>query len=155
MNDNRIAEIQQRCEAATPSPWEVEKYYHDEPYEQFIKSAAVVSTYEDGSKGTITRNNWSNPVVADLEFIAHAREDIPYLLAQLAERDKEIERLQESQRWIPVSERLPKKDSNPMRDTDAGIQKVRGWICHNPRTDITHWKPLPKPPEGGAEHERD
>ena len=93
MNDNRIAEIQQRCEAATPSPWEVEKYYHDEPYEQFIKSAAVVSTYEDGSKRTITRNNWSNPVVADLEFIAHAREDIPYLLAQLAERDKEIERL--------------------------------------------------------------
>ena len=96
MNDNRIAEIQQRCEAATPSPWEVEKYYHDEPYEQFIKSAAVVSTYEDGSKRTITRNNWSNPVVADLEFIAHAREDIPYLLAQLAERDKEIERLKAS-----------------------------------------------------------
>ena len=136
MNDNRIAEIQQRCEAATPSPWEVEKYYHDEPYEQFIKSAAVVSTCEDGSKRTITRNNWSNPVVADLEFIAHAREDIPYLLAQLAERDKEIERLRKE--VAPLGYRVPVVRGEWVV-TDAYPHRVYCSLCYKTNVPNEEW----------------
>ena len=70
----RISEIKARAKNATPGKWKVEKYYHDEPYEEFIKSAAVVVR-----NNTITRNDWSNPVEADLDFIANARQDIPYL----------------------------------------------------------------------------
>ncbi|MCF6466368.1 hypothetical protein [Clostridium sp. Cult2] len=84
----RIREIKERVEKATPGKWRVEKYYHDEPYEEFIKWAAVVVRNE-----TITRNDWSNPVGADLEFIAKARQDIPYLLARLDELQEQNEAL--------------------------------------------------------------
>lgn len=87
--NKRIKEIRARCDSATPGPWEEEKYYHGEPYEQYIKSAAVIANKGE-SAYTITRNDWSNPVEADLDFIAHAREDIPYLL-------REIDRLRQ---WI-------------------------------------------------------
>ncbi len=75
MNSKKIKEIEERVEKATPGTWKVEKYYHDEPYEKYIKSAAIVCRNK-----AITRNDWSNPLESDLEFIAHARQDIPYLL---------------------------------------------------------------------------
>jgi len=75
MNSKKIKEIEKRVEKATPGTWKVEKYYHDEPYEKYIKSAAIVCRNK-----AITRNDWSNPLESDLEFIAHARQDIPYLL---------------------------------------------------------------------------
>jgi Tfp pilus assembly protein PilO len=65
MNDNRIAEIQQQCEKRnTTNP-------------------------------IIFKNNLAkvDVVRALMEEIASCNEDVTYLLAQLAERDKEIERL--------------------------------------------------------------
>lgn len=88
MNNKKIKEIQERVEKATPGRWKVEKYYHDEPYEKYIKSAAIVC-----GKGTITRNDWSNPLETDLEFIAHARQDIPYLLKIIDELNEKFNKL--------------------------------------------------------------
>ena len=86
--DKRIKAIKERVEKATPGKWKVEIYYHDEPYEEFIKSAAIVCRNR-----TITRNDWSNPVMADLEFIANARQDIPYLLKKIEELEQEVMKL--------------------------------------------------------------
>ena len=58
---NRIAEIKERCEAATPGPWGTP----EKPLMDVLNEG-----YNAG-------------------FVSHAREDIPYLLSQLAERDKE------------------------------------------------------------------
>ena len=90
------------CNAATPGPWQVEKYYHEEPYEQYIKSAAIVD--EDS---TITRNDWSNPLEADLDFIALAREALPYWIKRAQELEKvlcryeqwEADLLMDDQAW--------------------------------------------------------
>lgn len=85
----RIKEIKERAEKATPGKWRVEKYYHDEHgYEEFIKWAAVVV-----KNYTITRNDWSNPAMTDLEFIANARQDIPYLLEKIDELQEQNETL--------------------------------------------------------------
>lgn len=87
IDEKRIDGIRERCEKATPGSWKVEKYYHDEPCEKYIKAAAIIAN--DGENTcTVTRNDWSNPVEADLNFIAHAREDIPYLLTRLAESQR-------------------------------------------------------------------
>ena len=88
MNNKKIKEIKERVEKATPGTWKVEKYYHDEPYEKYIKSAAIVCRNQ-----TVTRNDWSNPAEADLEFIAHARQDIPYLLKIINELNEKINKL--------------------------------------------------------------
>jgi hypothetical protein len=74
------------CNAATPGPWMVKKYYHEEPgFEQYIKSVAVVN-----KDYTITRNNWSNPSRADLDFIAMAREALPYWIKRAQELEKKL-----------------------------------------------------------------
>ena len=71
----RINQIKTREQKATKGNWKIEKYYMDEPYDEFIESACIVS-----GGYTITANNWSNPKEDDLEFIANARKDIPFLL---------------------------------------------------------------------------
>ena len=78
---DRIQEIRARCDTATPGPWEVVDG----------KSFGVQSENKNIAMCFRPENE---------HFIAHAREDIPYLLAQLAERDKEIERLDAELEWL-------------------------------------------------------
>lgn len=57
----------------------------------------------------------------------------------------------ESQRWIPVEERLPEDDETiivykPLaKGTTIEMQITQGW-CLNP-TIMSHWMPLPQPPK--------
>ena len=71
----------------------------------------------------------------------------------------------EQPKWIPVSERLPKKEDIPydclvtlehgvvceatFLDMDAPYHKWcanTGWLYH-----VTHWMPMPKPPKEGEQ----
>lgn len=76
-----------------------------------------------------------------------------------------LELLKEQPKWIPVSERLPKKEDIPydclvalehgvvceatFLDMDAPYHKWcanTGWLYH-----VTHWMPMPKPPKDGEQ----
>lgn len=87
MDESRLAEIRERARLATGAPWEAfvfsDKNANDE---DFIRVGGL-----DDSKPDMYLIYWLGesriPVpVDDLEFIAHARQDIPLLL-------EEIERL--------------------------------------------------------------
>lgn len=71
--------IQARADAATEGPWAVEVD------EDGFDGASVY--LKDGGYGTayISQNMWQGPTEgeADAEFIAHAREDVPKLVAAL------------------------------------------------------------------------
>ena len=67
-NDQRIAEIEARCELATPGPWDDK----------------LTAVYKDETAIRICGEFYNFD--ADAFFVAQARQDIPYLLAQLAER---------------------------------------------------------------------
>lgn len=70
---------------------------------------------------------------------------------------EENARLREMVRWIPVGERLPEPDTNVLifvsdknvDDSDIQISDYEdryGWgFLHN--EIVTHWMPLPEPPE--------
>ena len=71
-------------------------------------------------------------------------------------RYKEDEINPEKSRWISVKDRLPEENvrvlvllkDHPTRiDTDRIVDSR--WVRWN--SNITHWMPLPEPPEGGAE----
>lgn len=69
---NRIEEIKARVEAATPGPW-----WGDHA------NYCVVQAHRahDDNPETVADNVYAE----DIDFIAHAREDIPYLLDELAD----------------------------------------------------------------------
>lgn len=85
MND-RIEEIKARCEVTTPGrwKWEADILLTSDP------THLVLKPYYDDDDYTIT----ICVMPEDAEFIAHAREDIPFLLAEIerltAERDEAI-----------------------------------------------------------------
>ena len=81
---DKLDEIRARCEAATPGPWAEKTNCHPqcngEPW-----------GWISGANGNIT---WGgNAGRTDAAFIAHAREDIPYLLAEIKRIQKHAENL--------------------------------------------------------------
>ncbi|WP_338640970.1 hypothetical protein [Burkholderia pyrrocinia] len=76
MHDQQLNEIEARCKAATPGPW---------------VSYVEGRDHESGSNFIMTGPEWarsedielSGATIADQDFIAHARQDIPMLVAEV------------------------------------------------------------------------
>jgi hypothetical protein len=92
-NDDRLAAIRTRLEAATPGPWVVHRDGD---------SIASISLPDDGSFGgplsVVKANVYSDPVVLDIsdedaEFIAAAPDDVQFLLNLVEELKAECHRL--------------------------------------------------------------
>lgn len=79
--DERLAEIEARVNAATDGPWRVRgrDERHGPPHVVAGTPSALRATVAD-----YKTNVADYTFQTDAEFIAHAREDIPWLLAQLA-----------------------------------------------------------------------
>ena len=75
-DEQRLAEITTRAEATTEGPWDAEEL-------EFILCR--------GTKVIFAK--YGRELQLDAEFIAHSREDIPYLLSLISDRDAEIKRL--------------------------------------------------------------
>lgn len=76
MTETELREIQARCEAASPGPWRacIEGRDHE-------SGTSFVMTGEGPGRG----EDLEIPAAttADMDFIAHARQDIPRLLAEV------------------------------------------------------------------------
>lgn len=108
----RLKEIRERVEKASPGPWSWYWRKEDgqtdcgvtrEPIPGHVYSVCRAPRYENEGPGS--DNLW---------FIAHAREDIPFLLQELAEQEKEHQlRLEQEEQkradWNVVIEDLQKK----------------------------------------------
>lgn len=74
-----------------------------------------------------------------------------------AENDRLKEEVQQMW-WIPVEERLPRPEENPVLVYDySGVSmawhtKAMGWSYKTglPCVEVTHWMPLPQPPKEGT-----
>jgi hypothetical protein len=93
MTDEELAAIRERADAATPGPWNVFRGViwgragSSGPYQLSIaKNANSSSVIED--TGAADRRD--RRIEADLGFIAHAREDIPALLAEIDQLHAEV-----------------------------------------------------------------
>lgn len=80
----------------------------------------------------------------------------------IAALQQEIEKLRSGRRWIPVTERLPEVWRNDetaelvnymIYSPDFGVDigsyhaKAKKWFCMVLPCTVTHWMPLPEPPE--------
>lgn len=81
---DRLQEIKERCEKATPGPWEL-VLGHEDPNDACV--------HVKGSDNTVCYTQcYDCNHRADMAFIAHAREDIPYLLDENDRLRRELER---------------------------------------------------------------
>ena len=87
----RLREIRERAEKATLGPW-----YVGEKITWMVRSSAFGNIAHCDLQGGPGNE-------ADAVFIAHAREDIPYLLERLETLERENEKLREDMRQIHVS----------------------------------------------------
>lgn len=91
---NRLEEIEAREKAATPGRWE-------SPYTPGLRwNDPMVCGYDSRAPEREAPYYCTGPntptlaqAEADSDFIAHARDDVPWLVAQVRERDAEIARL--------------------------------------------------------------
>lgn len=79
----RLQEIKERCEKATPGPWTGPRYANDSIYAKHHHGTerAVAKTFLQtccAGNDEVSFPYWENA-----EFIAHSREDIPWLVSQL------------------------------------------------------------------------
>jgi hypothetical protein len=76
LGDEELESIRQRCENATRGPWRsfVEGRDH-------TSGSSFIMTGNDGRRGYDIE--LSGATIADQDFIAHARQDIPLLLAEI------------------------------------------------------------------------
>ena len=113
MTDQRIAEITARCVAATPGPWKVK--IHNEEYGQGYGEITYFVDIEGEllKIGLADNNRLLVKYRSDTDFIAHAREDIPYLLSKLSEQEK--------MHWVSVN-----------AGADA-IRQLKEWLAEQDR----------------------
>ena len=76
LSDAELEGMRKRCELATPGPWKsfVEGRDH-------TSGSSFIMTGIGGSRGEDIELSGATP--ADQDFIAHARQDIPRLLAEI------------------------------------------------------------------------
>ncbi len=104
MTNDHLAAIEAREQKATPGPWLHDRY--NEEYAEGCTETHWVSG-PDGADGAPTVAHvytdsctacWPNIPNDDAEFIAHAREDIPALVAEVRAMKSEISDLQRHMR---------------------------------------------------------
>ena len=128
MKRPNIEAIKERCKSASEGRWIRSGPWikYDEPVKR--DTSAVILDEKNVCLGDIY--DWMNA-----DFIAHARTDIPALLAY-------IEELESANRWIPVEKSLPDKEMYLLTlDKQLNIKMV---FTKNfsPEDDIICWKPL-------------
>lgn len=107
-------------------------------------------------------NQWETPITL-CDDLAEAADRLENQNAHIAALQQEIEKLRgQVPQWIPVEERLPEVWRNDetaelvnymIYSPDFGVDignyhaKAKKWLCMALPCTVTHWAPLPEPPE--------
>jgi hypothetical protein len=105
MDEQRLREIRERAEKATPGPWvNFHDVIHEDVDEDRNTGIAQAADYgpEAGKpeSAIVHMYSWAQHdptrLIPNAEFIAHAREDVPWLLDALAAREAEVAELKDA-----------------------------------------------------------
>lgn len=94
---DRITEIENRLNAATPGPWKTEpvesgRFAGIESRIYSLRGSHILLSPTDGEAGQAK--------TIDAEFIAHSPSDVAYLLAELRKRDEALDRVEALAKYL-------------------------------------------------------
>jgi hypothetical protein len=88
---DRLAEIEERCEKATPGPWKEQVHnWGPSQFDGFDEEEGGVFSADQNIVVTSRAHRGIN-----MRFIAHSREDEPWLIAEVRRLRAEVKRLRE------------------------------------------------------------
>jgi hypothetical protein len=120
----RLEEIEARAKAATPGPWVREDDWMCEVNAELRELGVDHVTYENVVKLVAGLERICFNGSDDADFIAHAREDVPWLLSQLAQ--VQAERDQERARWMDATVAgTPEEAASDLEQLEAERDKVQ------------------------------
>ena len=123
--EKRIAEIKQRVAEAAPGPWRI--YEEFDGYASGSEPPFCIARGMQGAdgKGLNKGDDTECFNCADAEFMAHAREDVPFLLAQLAaEREMREKAEAERDKALAIAESAVSKMMVMEDDLDAERERA-------------------------------
>lgn len=131
--------------------------------DQELVSAIRRLKVETGSLACMGCGHEHNCGVSGCAVMREAADRIANQSTHIAALQQEIEKLRRQvPRWIPVDERLPEVWRNDetaelvnymIYSPDFGVDignyhaKAKKWLCMALPCTVTHWAPLPEPPE--------
>lgn len=122
MTDKELAEIRARCEAAQSGPWSVPA---EESTDYYCGGWEVE---HERSKETFSNVAQMIDSKADADFIAHAREDMPKLLAEVERRftEAEVRELLRLIDWDGYLAPEARNGKSGLFDADALLAHLKG-----------------------------
>lgn len=94
--EQRLRDIEARVEAVTPGPWKSGHYAPTEQvsvyYDQIDEGTSCIA------RTTYTILDGSEQSISDMNFIAHARQDVPWLLAEVRRLEATLVEMEEKAR---------------------------------------------------------
>ena len=129
MDAKYLAEIEARCEAATPGPWK--------PIEKgnTVPSHAVFVPSIDGSV-PVNICSGISPKTGNAAFISHSRADIPALLAEVERQNCELSRIRSN---AADDKKMLQKDNAAKDRQIATLEKALG-LAEDMLTKMTLFK---------------
>lgn len=114
MTEQELQAIEARAEAATTGPWEIDREELDEDFSDeeqaiaFPESIGPIVAWEH-ERGGMGEGDIEQ-VEADAAFIAHARDDVPALIAAVREERTRADRAEaDAKHWRLVAETMAGK----------------------------------------------
>jgi hypothetical protein len=133
----REEEIRARCEAATPGPW----YNGDGSVDRFFAGKNTVATPERVIVERATYNDeFDRQTYADIGFITHAREDIPYLLDENARLQRELDALKADIEAGRLVRFYTAEETPPTEDVDTYLVIVEHIRTKVRRAEFTEFR---------------
>jgi hypothetical protein len=102
LDEQRLAQIKQRARAATPGPWEARNLESESIWDGYPEVRTATGTYVAQTVYDNLDYSVEHNVEEDTLFIAHARQDVPDLVAAYEEALAELARLREQLSACPA-----------------------------------------------------
>ncbi len=111
MNAERIAEIKERCHEVTPGPWGIDK------------GRKVVALSENW-KTEVATTSFGMRGLDDAIFIAHSREDIPFLLLEIESLQSQLSASQARERAAACGVKITNRGIDVSGECDIGYYLI-------------------------------